>query len=227
MTTTKPTGTRILDASFIAAVTPSQGTGALPAPTSVEIAFAGRSNVGKSSLINTLVERKNLVRTSSTPGSTRQLNMFEARAEDGAIFRLVDLPGYGFTRRSKTETASWGGLIEEYLQTRVTLGCVVLLADVRRGIEEEERELIAFIMAARDASRRPVQVILALTKMDKLPRSSRKVTVERLRQEAFGQVAPTDGQPRPKVIGFSSVTGEGREEMWTALRRAALGIVQA
>src|SRR5437870_9571841 len=95
---------RIIGAEFLAGAGPGSS---LPAPVMAEIAFAGRSNVGKSSLINAIIGRKSLVRTSSTPGSTRQINLYEARAADGARFHLVDLPGYGFTKRSKAEQAAW------------------------------------------------------------------------------------------------------------------------
>ncbi len=200
---------RIVAADFVAGAGPGS---ALPAPTQAEIAFAGRSNVGKSSLINTLLSRKGLVRVSSTPGSTRQLNLYECRAADGTTLHLVDLPGYGFTRRSKAEQGAWGALIEGYLGTRATLAAVVILVDIRRGLEDEERELIEFIDAATPPSRRPVQVLLIATKLDKEPRSARKTALRRL-EVKVGR----------KVLGFSSVTGEGRDELWRALRRAALG----
>jgi GTP-binding protein len=203
---------RIVAAEFIAGAGPN---GSLPPPTSVEIAFAGRSNVGKSSLINTLVERKSLVRTSSTPGSTRQINLYEVRAADGLVVRFSDLPGYGFTRRSKAETASWAKLIEGYLATRVTLAAVAVLIDVRRGLEDDDRELIDFIDATKGASRRPVEVILVATKLDKVPKSARKsaiLTIERSLDH--------------KVIGFSAVTKDGRIDLWRALRRAALGAAE-
>src|SRR5262245_28482094 len=106
----------IVAAAFVAGAPPG---GSLPPPTHVEIAFAGRSNVGKSSLINTLVNRRNLVRTSSTPGSTRQINLFEVKARDEAVLHIVDLPGYGFAKRSKGEQLAWKKLIEDYLATRV------------------------------------------------------------------------------------------------------------
>jgi len=183
-----------------------------PPPRLPELAVVGRSNVGKSSLINTLLSRKGLVRTSSTPGSTRQINLYEARAADDATFHLVDLPGYGFTRRSKAEQGAWAALIEGYLGKRPTLAAVVLLVDVRRGLEDDDRELVAYIDAAKPPSRRPVEVILVATKLDKEPRSARKTALRRL----------AEGAER-RVIGFSSVTGEGREELWRALRRAALG----
>jgi GTP-binding protein len=202
---------RVVAADFLAGAGPGSS---LPAPTQVEIAFAGRSNVGKSSLINALVQRKSLVRTSSTPGSTRQVNLYEARAADGAVFHLVDLPGYGFSHRSKAERASWGALIEGYLAGRVTLAVVVILVDVRRGLEDDDLELIAFIDAAKAASRRPVQIVLVATKLDKVPRSSRKAALARM----------GDATSR-KVFGFSAVTAEGRDELWRTLRRAALGDV--
>lgn len=204
---------RIVAAEFIGGAGPG---GTLPAPTTVEIAFAGRSNVGKSSLINGLVERKSLVRTSSTPGSTRQINLFEARAADGMVVRLVDLPGYGFARRSKAETASWASLIEGYLATRVTLAAVTVIIDVRRGLEDDDRELIDFIDATKGASRRPPSVILVATKLDKIASSSRKAAIATL-ERTLGR----------KVIGFSAVTMEGRIDVWRALRRAALGVVTA
>jgi GTP-binding protein len=241
---------QIVDASYIggAGVSVSAGREAaaaghlqLPPPTIAEVAFAGRSNVGKSSLINTLVDRRGLVRTSSTPGSTRQINLFEARARDGTLFRLVDLPGYGFTRRSKAEQGLWAALIEGYLRERVTLAAVVLLVDARRGLLAEDVELIRFIEAARGAARRPVQVILAATKVDKLARSARKSTLDRLaraiaerrsadrpRGGAAGAAgAAADKAPRSgaiqRLVGFSAVTGEGTRELWLAIRRAALG----
>lgn len=203
-------GSRIVHAEFIAAAAPGSE---LPAPTSAEVAFAGRSNVGKSSLINALVERKSLVRTSSTPGSTRQINLFEARAKDGTTFRLVDLPGYGFTRRSKGETSAWQALVEGYLRRRATLAAVVILCDARRGLEEDDLDLITFVESASEVSRRPVEVLIVATKLDKIARSSQRLALDKLRKST--------GR---RVIGFSSVTGEGRGALWAEIRRSALGI---
>jgi GTP-binding protein len=200
----------IVAAEFVAGAGPGSD---LPAPTGAEIAFAGRSNVGKSSLINALVQRKSLVRTSSTPGSTRQVNLFEVQARDGAVFRLVDLPGYGFAKRSKAEQQAWASLIEKYLKTRVTLAVVVIIVDVRRGLEDDDRELIEFIEAAKAASRRPVEVVVVATKLDKVPRSSARTSVERV----------VKGAGR-KVVGFSAETGEGRRELWGILRRLTIGV---
>jgi len=200
---------QIVAAEFVAAAAPGSS---LPAPTMTEIAFAGRSNVGKSSLINTLVERRGLVRTGATPGVTRQINLFEARARDGAVFHLIDLPGYGYSRRSKAERSAWGDLIEGYLRTRVTLGALLLLVDARRGIEDDDMELVEFLEAARDVQRRPVEIVIVATKVDKLGKSAA--------QNAIAAIGKRAGK---KVVGFSSVTGEGRAELWSLLRRITLG----
>lgn len=209
----KPDTTDILSAEFVAGAAPGSH---LPAPISAEIAFAGRSNVGKSSLINTLLQRKSLVRTSSTPGSTRQVNLYEARARDGAVFHLVDLPGYGFAKRSKAEQASWATLIEDYLETRVTLAVAVIIVDVRRGLEDDDRELVEFIESANTPNRAPVEVIIVATKLDKVARSARRAAVEKIVKSA--------GR---KVVGFSAETGEGRRELWSAIRRITLGSPKA
>jgi GTP-binding protein len=204
---------RIVDAKFLAAAAP--GT-ELPAPITVEVAFGGRSNVGKSSLINAMLERKNLVRTSSTPGSTRQLNLYEARARDGAVFHLVDLPGYGYTKRSRSETASWKQLVESYLRGRPTLAAMVLLVDVRRGLEDDDRELCEFVAdltgVPRPGGREGVELLLVATKLDKLSRSAQRPALQKVVRDAG---------VRARVLGFSAVTGEGRAELWTAIRRAS------
>ncbi len=215
---------RIVEAKFVAGVPPGAP---VPPPVLAEIAFAGRSNVGKSSLINSLVERNGLVRTSSKPGSTRQLNFYEARAADTSVLGLVDLPGYGFTHRSKSETKQWRELIEGYLGQRVTLGAVVLLVDIRRGAEDEDIELLAFITATRGhvhEGRRVVQPIVVATKMDKLSMANRRpalTAVTKGLKEALGKRA--EGLvPTPRVVGFSAETHEGRDELWSVLRRAVL-----
>ncbi|MGK3999486.1 ribosome biogenesis GTP-binding protein YihA/YsxC [Sorangium sp. So ce1024] len=206
---------QIVDSSFVAG---AASLASLPSPASAEVAFAGRSNVGKSSLINTLVERKGLVRTSSNPGSTRQINFYEARARDGAVFQLVDLPGYGFTRRSKAEQAAWASLIEGYLRGRVTLAAVLLLVDARRGLEEDDLELIRFLEASHGVARRPVELLLVATKVDKVPRSSLRRALDQL---ASAAPRTAEGALR-RAVGFSSITGEGRRDLWLAIRRATL-----
>ncbi len=200
---------QIIDASFTAGAATLES---LPAPSLAEVAFAGRSNVGKSSLMNALTDRRNLVRASNTPGTTRALNLFHLRAADGLELQLVDLPGYGFAQRSKHERKVWGKLIESYLTTRVTLRAVVLLIDVRRGVEDDDRELLDFMAAAKGASRAAPRVIVVVTKIDKLASSGRK--------PAVGAIQKALGLP---VLGFSAHTHEGRDELWSAVRRAVLG----
>ena len=195
----------ITEARFTAGVAASDQ---LPPPALAEVAFAGRSNVGKSSLMNALLGRKGLVRTGSTPGTTRQLNLFLVKAADGLELVLVDLPGYGYAKRGKHEKSQWGALIEDYLSTRVTLRALVLLLDVRRGAEDEERELLEFVRATKKtASRPPPPIIVVATKLDKLSMSARKPRV--------AEVAKNLGE---RVLGFSAETGEGRDQLWAAIR---------
>jgi GTP-binding protein len=129
---------------------------------------------------------------------------------------MVDLPGYGFAKRSKAEQASWATIIEAYLQERVTLAVVVVIVDVRRGVEDDDKELIEFIETAQTASRRPVEVVIVATKLDKIARSARRAAVDK--------IAKASGR---KVIGFSAETGEGRRDIWSAIRKVTLGSTTA
>jgi GTP-binding protein len=196
---------QVLEASFVASATDQKS---LPPPAFAEIAFAGRSNVGKSSLINRLVNRKKLVRTSSTPGCTRGLSLFRARIRlgehDEARIDLVDLPGYGYAKRSKAERLSWGPMIDHFLRERAGLRAVVVIVDVRRGPEDDDLDLVAFLEELG------IEPIVVATKLDKLPPSKRKTTLAAL-SSRFGR--------RP--VGFSSVSGEGVDELWRRLLRAA------
>jgi GTP-binding protein len=202
--------TRVVDASFVAGAVDAAS---LPPPTIVEVAFAGRSNVGKSSLLNTMMQRRSLARTGATPGVTRQINLFEVRCADGLALRFVDLPGYGWARRSKAERKRWQTMIEGYLQGRAGLRAVVLLVDVRRGLEEEEEQLVEFLREPRRASdRRPLEIIFVATKTDKLGAAARKPALEALKKKTSG-INP---------VAFSAVTGEGREDLWARIRRAVL-----
>ena len=203
-----PTPPRIVDASFAAAAGPGAE---LPAPTLPEIAFAGRSNVGKSTLMNAIMGRKNLVRTSNTPGCTRTVNMFHTRAGDGLELYLVDLPGYGYAKRSKAEKTQWGPLLESYLSARSSLRAVVVLVDVRRGLEQEEEDLIEFIETSQRVSRPEMPILLVGTKLDKIPTSQRKPAVLK---------AGRKGLP---VLGVSGETGEGIDVLWKRLR-VAVGV---
>ena len=206
---------RIVDAAFAAAATDVRKL--IPADLP-EVAFAGRSNVGKSSLLNGLMQRRNLVRTSRTPGCTRQVNIFRARWADGWEAHLVDLPGYGYAKRSRDERASWGPMLEGYLLDRAGLSALAVLVDVRRGPEDDDLELVEFVRT-RKAS--PVRVVAVATKLDKLPRSQQKPALEIVKRR-FGALGRGEGEASEpvRVIGFSAVTGDGRTALWQALRSA-------
>jgi GTP-binding protein len=199
---------KIVSAEFVAGATRE---GQLPPPTLAEVAFAGRSNVGKSSLMNALMQRKSLVRTSNTPGRTREINLFKARLHGGLELLLVDLPGYGYAKISKAEKRTWGPMLEGYLATRPTLRALVILVDVRRGVEADDLELVEFLKSARGESQanKPVDIVLVATKLDKLARAKQKPAVDAIKKAAGAL-----------VIGFSAETGEGREALWGRIQRA-------
>jgi GTP-binding protein len=203
---------RIDQASFLAGAKEIEQ---FPPPVLLEVAFAGRSNVGKSSLMNSLMQRSGLVRTSGTPGCTRQISWFHAKAGDGAELCLTDLPGYGYARRSKDERRTWARVIEAYLLGRPTLRAVVLLTDARRGFEPDDHDLVELLQGQAETSRPPVQVILVGTKLDKLSISARKPALKTLDQSELPRALGT------KVIGYSTVENVGRRELWRKLRRAA------
>jgi len=169
----------------------------LPPPALPEIAFAGRSNVGKSALLNRVLGRRGLARVSKTPGRTQQINFFAV--DERLLF--VDLPGYGFARVPLVVKEQWRRLVEGYLTRRRTLRAVVVLVDVRRGIGPEDARLLDFL-AAHD-----LPAILVATKVDKLARGPRLRRLAEITAQRRG--AP--------VIGFSAVTGDGAAELWAAL----------
>jgi GTP-binding protein len=204
---------QVTSASFTAG---ARDAAKLPPPALPEIAFAGRSNVGKSSLLNALAQRKSLVRTSSTPGCTRQINLFTVTLKSGLSLCLVDLPGYGYARVSKSERKSWGPMLEGYLRERPTLRAVVVIVDVRRGLEEEDAQLLDFLSAAHTLGGRAPSVIVVATKVDKLPRAKRKPALKVL---GARQTRAVGG-----IVAFSAVSGpereEGRAELWRRILRA-------
>lgn len=170
-----------------------------PEPTLPEIAFAGRSNVGKSSLLNRLIQRKKFARVSNTPGRTREINFFKV---NGA-FVLVDLPGYGYARISKEKRAEWKPLIEGYLRGSPQLRGIVQLLDVRHDPTNDDRQMLDFL------SDLGVPTIVVLTKVDKLSTRQAARRVEEL--------SATLGLDSSQVIGFSAVTGRGRNELAEAI----------
>ena len=176
-----------------------------PAPDRPEIAFGGRSNVGKSSLINTLLHRKKLVRTSKQPGRTQTVNFFNVN--DDMYF--VDLPGYGYADVPDDVKDSWGPMIEGYLGSRPNLKAMVVVMDLRRGVEEDDFELI---MAAPHFQ---IQPILVFTKADKFGKNER---LQR-RRELAKDIETDPGQ----LILFSSTQDMGRKKLWKRLRYLTKG----
>lgn len=174
-----------------------------------EIAFVGRSNVGKSSLINSLLNRRDLAKVSRTPGKTRAVNLFLISTSDPDLsqFYLVDLPGYGFAKVSKSIRAQWAPLIESYLTDRAPLLGVVLLVE-SRVVTDQDRQTIAWL---RSIGRNPLVVA---TKADKL-KPSERVRVLRQTHLDLGLV---EGE---MLIPYSSMTGDGRDRIWGALRDLA------
>jgi GTP-binding protein len=164
-----------------------------------EVAFAGRSNVGKSSLLNTLVRRKAFARVSRTPGRTREINFF--RINNG--FVLVDLPGYGYARVSKEKKAEWRPMIESYLRRTTQLRGIVLLLDIRREPSDDDRAMLDFLAEVE------VPTIVALTKTDKLSKAAARARV--------GEIARVLALESEQVIPFSSQTSEGRVELLEAI----------
>jgi GTP-binding protein len=194
---------RVLDARFLTTAVEEAGWPAADAP---EIAFVGRSNVGKSSMINALTGRRKLVRVSNTPGRTRTLNFFdvllERRTERRAV-RLADLPGYGFAKVSKEERGRWEGMITRYLERRTSLRGVVAIVDAEVGATEEDVRTLAYLVSS---GRR---VLVAATKLDRLGKAQRK--------PRLAAVAERLSVPRDTVLGFSATEKLGVPEVWESL----------
>jgi GTP-binding protein len=190
---------RITSAEFVtSAVTPVQ----YPADAGPEVAFVGRSNVGKSSLINTLLNRRGLAKTSGTPGKTRTINFFRINGTLG----FVDLPGYGFAQVSRTERATWGPMVEQFFRARQRLEGVVHLIDVRHAPTAEDQRTRAWLLQWN----RPLLVVA--TKVDKIGRPQRP---SHLKPIAEGLSLEADAPIRL----FSAQTGEGKDEIWAWIRQ--------
>jgi GTP-binding protein len=186
-----------MEFSFIkSAVQPSQ----FPPPDKPEIAFAGRSNVGKSSLINRLVNSPKLARTSSRPGRTRAINFFNVDRR----LCLTDLPGYGYAEVPLKLRRNWKVLVETYLKKRQNLKAVVVIIDIRRNMGQGDLELLRWLKAYE------IGAIVVLTKADKVSKGKEKhhqnVISSQLMQQGFGQ-----------PISFSAKTGQGKQELWKAI----------
>lgn len=177
-----------------------------PKPLFPEIAFAGRSNVGKSSLINSLTGRKGLVKVSKTPGKTQLLNFFSINEK----IMFVDMPGYGFANVPLKVKAGWGRLIEVYLKEREPLKAVIVLLDCRRTPNDDDRSLLGWLNSEA------IPLILVFTKIDKIPKTKRHKPIKK----AIGAIADLIGD-KPKMIVYSAATGEGKKELWAAIRERA------
>jgi GTP-binding protein len=173
----------------------------LPGDVGVEIAFAGRSNAGKSSALNALTEQKNLARTSKTPGRTQLINVFELDAQR----RLVDLPGYGFAQVPLAMKNKWQQALGEYLQKRACLSGVVVLMDIRHPLKDLDMQMIEWAVASE------IPVLALLTKSDKLAQSAKMKTVNEVRK------ALTDFGDWVQVESFSSLKGTGKPKVLSIL----------
>ena len=182
-------------------------TSKLPENDKPEIAFAGKSNVGKSSLINALMNRKSYARISATPGKTQTINFYNINDE----MYLVDLPGYGYAKVSEQEKAQWGKLIERYLHGSAQLKAVFLLIDIRHAPSANDKMMYDWIVE------QGFQPIIIATKLDKLKRSQVQKQLK-LVKEGLHLV------PGTKIIPFSSVTKQGREEIWELVENEYLGL---
>ncbi|MBO8434636.1 MAG: YihA family ribosome biogenesis GTP-binding protein [Tyzzerella sp.] len=163
-----------------------------------EIAFAGKSNVGKSSLINGLLNRKSLARTSSNPGKTRTINFYDV--ENTLYF--VDLPGYGYAKAPKTEIQKWGKMIEDYLYQRETLKSIVLLIDIRHEPGNNDKMMYDWLKHYN------YDIIIIATKADKIKRSQLQKHIAMIRKGL-------NMSAEDKIIPFSSMTKQGKEEIWS------------
>ncbi len=181
---------------IISAMKPAQ----YPNDRKPEFAFVGRSNVGKSSLMNSLLGKKSLAKTSSRPGKTQTINYFDINGK----FYFVDLPGYGFAKVPLKIKQEWGRVMTAYLKNRETLSLVVLLVDARHQPTEKDAEMMDILDEAK------VPTLIVATKVDKLKRSERKRNLERIRN-AF------ELDEDALIIPFSSINGEGHKDLWNVI----------
>ena len=169
-----------------------------------EICFAGRSNVGKSSMINRILDRKKLVKVGNTPGKTRLVNFFNIDSK----YIFTDLPGYGYAAVSKAERASWGKLIEYYFAHRQNLALCVLLLDIRRIPNDDDMKMMEAMKS------RNVPLIAVLTKSDKLSNNEKAKQIKIISEKI--QI------PKENLIVFSSMTGQGKEQVWQEILKTSI-----
>ena len=185
-------------------------TSKLPVNDLPEIAFAGKSNVGKSSLINALMCRKSLARTSSQPGKTQTINYYNVNKE----IYFVDLPGYGYAKVSKTEKEKWGKMIERYLNTSTQLKKVYLLVDIRHEPNANDKQMYDWIVGSG------YEPVIIATKLDKINRSQKDKHVKMLREGLKLRKGTT-------VIPFSAETKQGRDEIYADIEAVLFGTDEA
>jgi len=204
---------KVLEADFLTSATEKSAGAGWPVEGAPEVAFAGRSNVGKSTLLQALMQRRGLVRISSTPGRTRLINFFRVvvapdggrSPQDRRELMFVDLPGYGYAKVSKEEREKWLPFVDQYLSERASLKILVLLVDPRRDMGLDETEIAKYVME------RGVLVIAVMTKADKLKKHERKPALQKL-ERALGL----------KVLAVSATDGDGVDELWRRIA-AAIG----
>jgi len=189
---------KIISAEFLKS---AEQSAHYPEAVTPEIAFAGRSNAGKSSLINKLLNRKKLVKTSSTPGKTRLINFFLINN----LFLFVDLPGYGYAKVPKSVKKKWGPMVEAYISQRETLKGVVIIMDIRRTPGPEDQHMFNWLDYLNIIS------IPVLTKIDKLSKTKQKKQMHIIAENLLLE--------ENSLFPFSAKTGQGKDEIWTAIKK--------
>ena len=208
---------KVLEADFLTSATEKTAGAGWPDEGPPEIAFAGRSNVGKSTLLQALMQRRGLVRISSTPGRTRLINFFRVVVapeggrgpESRRELYFVDLPGYGYAKVSKSEREKWLPFVDQYLSERASLKVLVLLVDPRRETAGREPPLFDETEIAKYVAARGVLVLAVMTKADKLAKHERKPALDKLKRAL--------GLP---VIAVSATDGDGVDELWRRIANA-------
>ncbi len=194
---------KVLGAEF---VTTATKVAEYPSKAVPEVAFVGRSNVGKSSMINALCKRKKLVRVSHTPGRTKTLNFFDVMLEHRAkkrTLRLCDLPGYGYAKVSKAERAEWNRMIDDYLTQRHTLKVVVTIIDAEIGPTPDDLKMLDFLQE------KPPRILVVATKLDRINKAARKPRLKALQQQLE--------LPENSLLGFSAHDNLGHDALWATL----------